>query len=192
MEQAYIQDKSFEKIDFKGKPFHKGEYENCTFHYCDFSSVNLSECKFMGCEFIGCNLSLAKLVKTSFQDIKFKDCKMLGLHFDTCSEFGLSFSFENCTLDHSSFYKIKIKKTLFINSQCVEVDFTASDLSDSVFENCDLREATFSDTLLEKVDFRTAVNYSIDPASNKIKKAKFSLSGLPGLLEMHAIEISLD
>jgi hypothetical protein len=42
---------------------------------------------------------------------------------------------------------------------------------------------------LEKVDFRTAVNYAFDPNSNKIKKAKFSLMGLAGLLSKYDIDI---
>jgi hypothetical protein len=47
-------------------------------------------------------------MKTAFRDIKFKGCKMLGLNFEDCNEFGLSFNFENCSLNHSSFYKIKV------------------------------------------------------------------------------------
>ncbi|WP_431217529.1 hypothetical protein ACQ86N_21315 [Puia sp. P3] len=43
--------------------------------------------------FSNCNLSLAQLQKTTFRDIQFKDCKMLGLHFEDCNEFGLSVSF---------------------------------------------------------------------------------------------------
>jgi hypothetical protein len=35
---------------------------------------------------------------------------------------------------------------------------------------------------LEKADFRDAINYRIDPGINKMKKAKFSRDGLPGLL----------
>jgi fluoroquinolone resistance protein len=42
---------------------------------------------------------------------------------------------------------------------------------------------------LEKADLRTAYNYSIDPSINKIKKAKFSLPGVVGLLSKYDIEI---
>jgi fluoroquinolone resistance protein len=58
-----------------------------------------------------------------------------------------------------------------------------------IFDNCDLKNAAFDQTILEKADFRTAFNYSIDPDNNKIKKAKFSISGLTGLLEKYNIEI---
>jgi fluoroquinolone resistance protein len=43
--------------------------------------------------------------------------------------------------------------------------------------------------LLEKADFRTAYNYSIDPEKNRIKKAKFSIFGVTGLLDKYDIEI---
>ncbi|HKO82951.1 MAG TPA: pentapeptide repeat-containing protein, partial [Chitinophagaceae bacterium] len=115
--------------------------------------------------------------------------KMLGLRFDNCSEFGLAFSFDTCSLNHSSFYQTKIKKTGFRNSQLQEVDFTECDLSQSVFDNCDFTNAKFENTLLEKADFRTSFNYSIDPEINKIKKAKFSLPGVTGLLNKYDIEI---
>lgn len=112
MKQTYIEDETFDKVDFRENPLAKGEYENCSFKNCDFSNADFSEIKFSDCEFYGCNLSLVKLIKTSFRNIYFKDCKMLGLRFDHCNEFGLSFSFDNCSLNHSSFYKLKIKKTI--------------------------------------------------------------------------------
>jgi uncharacterized protein YjbI with pentapeptide repeats len=114
---------------------------------------------------------------------------MLGLKFESCNEFALSFSFENCILNFSTFYKTKIKKTQFKNCQLQEVDFTEADLSGARFENCDLLRAFFSSTNLESANFRTAFNYAIDPESNRMKKAKFSLLGLSGLLEKYKLDI---
>jgi uncharacterized protein YjbI with pentapeptide repeats len=114
---------------------------------------------------------------------------MLGLRFDKCSEFGLSFSFDNCQLNHCSFYNTKIKKTHFRNSQLHEADFTGCDLTSAVFDNCDLNRAMFESTIIEKADFRSSFNYSIDPEMNRIKKAKFSIQGISGLLNKYDIEI---
>ncbi len=47
----------------------------------------------------------------------------------------------------------------------------------------------FENTILDKTDFRTAYNFSIDPSINRMKKARFSVSGLPGLLSKYDIEI---
>ncbi len=68
-------------------------------------------------------------------------------------------------------------------------DLTACDLSQAVFDGCDLADAVFEDTVLEKADLRTAFNYSIDPAMNRVKKAKFSLMGVRGLLRKYDIEV---
>jgi uncharacterized protein YjbI with pentapeptide repeats len=135
------------------------------------------------------HLSLAKLERTAIRDIVFKECKMLGLHFEHCNEFGLAFSFEDCQLDHSSFYRTKIKKTTFKNSSLKESDFSECDLTGSIFENCDLAGALFENTILEKADFRSSFNYSIDPELNRIRKAKFSISEISGLLNKYDIEI---
>ena len=114
---------------------------------------------------------------------------MLGLRFDDCNPFGLSFNFENCILNHASFYKLKIKKTTFKNTQLQEVDLTECDLTSSIFENCDLTRTIFNNTNIEKADFQTSHNYSIDPEINRIKKAQFSIMGISGLLDKYDIKI---
>jgi uncharacterized protein YjbI with pentapeptide repeats len=82
---------------------------------------------------------------------------------------------------------MKVKSTLFKNSQLNETDFSECDLTGSVFDNCDMAGATFDNSNLEKVDFTTAFNFSIDPEINRIKKAKFSLAGVLGLLNKYDI-----
>ena len=98
---------------------------------------------------------------------------MNSLHFSSCNSFGLSFSFDRCLLNHSTFYKTRIIKTEFSNCNLNETDFTACDLTGSVFEICDLAGAVFEKTILAKVDFRTAFNFTIDPENNRLKKQNF-------------------
>jgi fluoroquinolone resistance protein len=199
MAQVFIEEETFDKIDFTQKPLDKGEYEYCTFINCDFSKSDFSDIKFLECEFSGCNLSLVRLTQTALKDVKFKECKMLGLNFGECNEFGFVVYFDTCILKHSSFVsmatslkqRIRLKQTIFKNSQLDEVDFTECDLTAAVFDNCNLTETIFKNTILEKADFRTAYNYSIDPELNRIKKAKFSRSGIAGLLDKYDIEIDL-
>lgn len=189
MSLVYFEEETFEGLDFGKTTLERGEYESCHFTNCDFLAANLSDFTFVDCEFTSCNLSLAKLNKTAFRDVRFKNCKMLGLHFEHCNGFGLAFSFENCTLNDSSFYQTKIKQTVFRNCQLLAVDFTETDISESVFDQCDLQNATFDRTILEKADLRTAFNYHIDPEINRIKKAKFSLPEVVGLLGKYDIAI---
>jgi fluoroquinolone resistance protein len=185
MKETYIQDQTFEQCQVLAR----GEYENCLFRGCDLSETNLSQYSFIACTFDACNLSLAKLLKTLINDVHFKDCKMLGLRFDNCNPVGLSFSFTDCQLQHASFYRIKSRKTRFSKCQLVDVDFAEADFMEAVFADCDLSGAIFDHTVLDKADFRTAYHFSLDPENNRIKKARFSLSGLPGLLEKYEIKV---
>ena len=82
----------------------------------------------------------------------------------------------------SSFYTLQLKKTVFKNCSLIEVDFSEANLTESVFDHCDLTNALFDNSVLEKADLRTAYNYSINPERNKIRKAKFSLPEVLGLL----------
>ncbi len=197
MKQVFIQEKSFDKIDFTQTPLSKGEYEYCNFVKCDFSKSDLSDIEFSECEFLGCNLSLVIVDRTSLKEVKFKDCKMLGVNFGNCNEFGFAVSFDTCTLNHSLFSdttalikkRVKFRQTVFKDSLLHEADFTECDLTAAVFDNCDLTKTIFDRTILEKADFRSSFNYSIDPESNRIKKAKFSQSGIAGLLEKYDLEI---
>lgn len=189
MERTYIEDQQFEKIDFTGSPLQLANYEGCTFLNCNFSNTNLSEISFAECEFKGCNLSTCKLGKTALKDVKFIECKMLGLRFEDCSNFLFEVNFDSCVLNLSTFYAMKIKKTRFKNCTLHETDFTETDLSAAIFDKCDLSRAIFANTILEKADLRTAYNYSIDPELNHLKKAKFSLTGVAGLLDKYDIEL---
>jgi uncharacterized protein YjbI with pentapeptide repeats len=189
MEPIFAENKTYQGADFKESPLPKGEYEHCHFTGCDFAHANLGGLKFLDCKFTGCNLSLATLTKTVFQGVQFKDCKMLGLRFETCNPFGLSFGFENCSLNHSSFYRLKAKQTVFKNCPLQETDFTEADLTGVVFDHCDLDRATFAGTVLEKADFRTAYHYTLDPEANRIRKAKFALPHAVGLLRKYDIQI---
>ena len=136
-----------------------------------------------------CDLSMAHIKQASFNDALFERCKMLGMRFDLCNDFLLSFRFMECTLNLSSFYGLKLKKSRFIKCKLQEVDFTETDLTSADFDGCDLQRAIFDRSILEKVDFRTAYNFNIDPERNKLRKARFSVDGVVGLLGKYDIVI---
>jgi uncharacterized protein YjbI with pentapeptide repeats len=190
MKDAYIESKDFKGTDFSKEELVRGEYENCTFSNCNFLKADLTGMIFLECTFSNCDLSLMKLATTAMREVKFRSCKMLGLHFEDCNSFLFAVSFEGCVLNLSSFYKLSIKKTKFINCSLHEVDFTEADLSLSIMENCDLNGAIFQQAIAEKADFRTAYNFLIDPEVNRLKKAKFSSAGLAGLLYKYDIDIT--
>ncbi|HBQ61166.1 MAG TPA: hypothetical protein DD671_16485, partial [Balneolaceae bacterium] len=127
--------------------------------------------------------------RTTIRDCRFLECKMVGLQFDSCNDFSFSAEFESSNLNLSSFYGVKLNNGSFKNCSLQEVDFTQTQLKETLFENCDLAKAVFSATLLQKADLTTSYNYSIDPELNQIRGAKFSLQGLPGLLDKYGIVV---
>jgi len=185
----YTADHTFRGEDFTEDDLPKGEYENCRFEQCSFTGSDLSTVVFTECAFEDCDLSNARFHETALKDVRFKSCKLMGLRFDDCNDFLLAFSFEDCTLDYASFFKVKLKNTTFKNCKLEETEFAAADCTGVVFDNCDLDGAIFDQTNLEKADFRSAVNYRIDPENNRITWARFSVSGLAGLLKKYKIVI---
>jgi len=190
MGNTYITDKKFAQQDFAENGLPKGDYENCTFSGCNFAKSDLSELAFEDCTFEDCDLSNIKTKKTAFRNIKFKSSKLLGIHFDECHPFLLAFQFEQCQLNYSSFYQLKMKGTKFRGCLLHEVDFVETDLNQSDFSNCDLSGAIFGNTNLQKCDFRTSYNFSINPENNPIQHAKFSVNNISGLL--HRIILKLN
>jgi uncharacterized protein YjbI with pentapeptide repeats len=122
------------------------------------------------------------LGNTAIRDVQFIDCKLLGLRFDDCNDFLFAAKFKNCNLHLSSFYQRKMRQASFTNCDLQETDFVMAELVQVLFDNCNLSGAVFDATNLEKADFRTSFQYTINPITNKIKKARFSKDNLEGLL----------
>ncbi len=182
-----IADKEFNGLNYSDSKFEKGNYENCIFKNCNFENAILSDVEFLECEFENCNLSMINTTNTAFKEITVSNCKMIGVHFETCSKFLFSMNFASCQLNLSSFYQMNLTNCKFINSSLEEVDFVASDLTEIGLSGCNLSGAIFENTLLKKADLSNAFNFTINPEINNINKAKFSTSGLIGLLSKYNI-----
>jgi uncharacterized protein YjbI with pentapeptide repeats len=189
MGHAIHEDKLFEKNTFKEADFKNQEFEKCTFSQCDFSNANLSGARFSDCSFVNCNLAMAKLNNTGLRTVLFKECKLIGLNFSECENFLFHVYFENSNLDYASFMNKKLTQTKFTNTSLKDVNFTNCNLSGAVFHQTDLTGALFNRTLLKQADLTTAFNFIIDPVLNDLKKARFSLQGLPGLLVSFDISV---
>ncbi len=187
--ETYHQNKTFSAIDFAGEELLGREFEQCVFRQVDFSNCKIQNCIFSDCVLEDCNLSLAQLANTGLSGVKFKNCKLLGLDFNKVRNFSFSVTFDNCILDYTSFIGKKLRNTLFKKCRMLEANFEESDLTGSVFADCDLTRTLFNNTILNEVDFTSAYNFSIDPENNKMKKAKFSVMGLQGLLEKYNLDI---
>ncbi len=76
-------------------------------------------------------------------------------------------------MNKTSFGKSLLKECDFIETELIEGDFRGCDLEGTLFHQCDL----------SRTDFRDAVNYTIDPQSNRIAKGKFSIPEALSLLK---------
>lgn len=171
---------SISNIDFTVQDLPLQSFEQYEFTGCIFS--NISGTDFTDCSFIGCNMSNAVITNCKMFDVEFVDCKLIGVNFSDTKDFGFSVRFEKCRLDYTNFDNKKLNKSAFLNCKINGADFTQADLSKSRFVNCDLMASVFSYTNLSGVDFTTSQNFTIDPAINNVKKAKFLSSDLAGLL----------
>lgn len=165
------------------------EFEGCVFTDCNFGGADLSNIQFAECIFEGCDLSSAQTGHTGFKNCGFRNSKLLGIAFDACNPFLLSFSFSGCNLSYAVFMGLKIPDTAFVSCQLTEVDFTNCVLKGARFEHSDLTAAVFDNSDLQKADFRTAQNFAIHPASNKLRGALFSPDNLTGLLTQYDLTI---
>jgi uncharacterized protein YjbI with pentapeptide repeats len=64
----------------------------------------------------------------------------------------------------------------------------STDLTEVLFENCDLYRSEFAKAIANKANFKTSFNYTIDPKTTKLKKS-ICFRGLKGLLYKHDIEV---
>jgi len=163
------------------------EVEQCHFINSDFSNADFSGKRFIDCLFERCNLSLVALAGAGMQNVAFQECKLAGVQFTACREMLFEVHFDHCQLSYASFYGKRLPGTHFTHCALTDVDFTSADLSNAIFEECSLNGAIFSATQLNGADFRTATGFIIDPDSNPLKKARFALEGLPGLVSKYGV-----
>ena len=70
-----------------------------------------------------------------------------------------------------------------------EVRLLKCDLTNAVFDSCNLELAKFTENNLTSTDFSSSYNLTLDLDNNTVKKTKFSRHNLPGLLAKYDIKI---
>jgi uncharacterized protein YjbI with pentapeptide repeats len=134
-------------------------------------------------------MSNVNLNNASLKNVTFKDCKLLGVNFSECKDFLFYIKLDNCNADYCSFANKKMSKTCFYHCSLKDTNFTNTILNNSLFEHCNLANALFNKTNLKEANMETAFNFIIDPELNEIKKCKFSINGLLGLLAKYDIVV---
>jgi uncharacterized protein YjbI with pentapeptide repeats len=165
------------------------EFEGYHFINCDFSEADLSHKRFADCLFERCNLSGVRLAGTALQNVAFEECKLLGLQFTACRDMLFGVHFDRCQMRYASFAGRVMPATRFVHCSLDEADFADADLSAAVFQDCSLAGAIFQKTQLAGADFSTATGFIIDPESNPLQNARFSLHGLLGIVAKYGLVV---
>jgi len=179
----------FEKKDISEELIPGISFDSCTFRDCDLAGCDLSCIEFSECLFENCNLSNIILGDTGLKVACFKNCKLTGTDFSGCRDILFEVSFEDCILDFCIFFRNNLRKTIFSACKIHEAGFSECDLREALFKDCDLLRTVFTQNDLTGADFRTALNYTIDPESNRLRNSKFSYPGVLGLLDRYDIII---
>ena len=189
MNNPFITDQIYKDEDFSKLRLPIGDYDTCSFVSCNFSEGFMDNCQFLECTLEDCHLSNANITHSTFKEVQFIDCKMVGLLFEKCNQMLLSFSFKGCTLDFSSYKGMSIPGTLFDDCKLRNIDFSEADLSRSCFTNSILDNAIFDASNLQEADFSLSHNIKLDPERNQLKNARFSRENVLGLLAKYKIQV---
>jgi uncharacterized protein YjbI with pentapeptide repeats len=189
MSTHYILEQEFQNCHFEQDAIKHTEYEKCLFDRCDFSRCDFLAVSFIDCVFNRCHFDGAKINYVALRTARFNHCSMKDINFSMCNKLLFDIAFHHCVLDFSKFYTLKLKGTSFIHCSLIAVDFMNADLTEVVFDQCDLYRSEFAKAIANKANFKTSYHYSIDPEQTKLKKAIFSLSGVKGLLTKYEIVV---
>jgi uncharacterized protein YjbI with pentapeptide repeats len=165
------------------------DFEQCIFNKLDLSNVVFANANFTNCRFENCHLSKVSLNNTKLDDVTFLGCNLTHVDFSLANTFGLRIAFQECKLDYTLFLNRNLKETHFHECSLKEAHFIKCELTGAIIKTCNLELTKFAENNLTGVDFSTSYNIQMDPDDNKLRKAKFSLYNLPGLLTKHGIVI---
>jgi uncharacterized protein YjbI with pentapeptide repeats len=130
-----------------------------------------------------CNLSLIKLDGCRFQGVEFENCKLVGVDFTKCDKMFLSMLFKKCLIGTANFSDLDLRNTQFLECVIRDAYFKESNLMGVDFGKSDLSGSAFHHANLAKANLAGAINYSINPLTNKLTKAKFSKPEVLSLLD---------
>lgn len=179
--QTEYYDETFTQLD-NAFEFSDKTFETCEFKNCDLSELSMHNTHFSDCSFIECNISLIDALNTRFSDVQFSSCKISGFNFTKVNAFLLHIDFNDCLLSYCTFSSLKLDKSKFTCCKINNCDFYDSSLVNADFSNSNFKDTIFDNTNLTKANFTDAKGYNINPQTNKIAKAIFTMPDVINLL----------
>jgi uncharacterized protein YjbI with pentapeptide repeats len=173
---------TWDRKDFSGESLEGSTFGNCTFTGCDFSGLKLSATRFEDCRFVECNLANVTVDHTRFDGVTFEACKLVGLNFGASDPLVFGLTLNRCLLRYVNFSQMRWKKAVVTDCDAVDSDFRGAKLAQADFTRTRFRTCRFHTADLTGADFRFAEGYDLDPRTETLKKARFSLPEAMNLL----------
>ncbi|MCL1126252.1 pentapeptide repeat-containing protein [Shewanella surugensis] len=177
----------FDNVNVSPQHFSGMEFEECTFNDCDFNEATFKHCRFIHCHFNRCQMSVIKWLYTELFDVKFIECKLVGVDWTQADwpTFRLvpELIFKQCMLNGGSFFGLTLHEVVLDECKLHDVDFREGDFKHSKMINCDLSQSLFIRTQLQQVDFTDSVHFDINILNNSLTKATFSRLEAMSLLQ---------
>jgi uncharacterized protein YjbI with pentapeptide repeats len=168
-----IEDQTFTSQEYLEK-WSESHFFNCTFEHCQFKKTNWQNVQFRECVFKNCLIDQTLMDQCRLQQVTFEKCKLVGINFFKCTPTFFSIAFKNCLLHYCNFSDLKMPNSNFMYSKFYECHFNNTYLEKCDFSHTDLKNTIFHNCLLNKANFISAIHYSINPQTNKMKQATFS------------------
>lgn len=185
----------FKGLECVEQTFHEKEFVHCNFINCNFSSSSFIDCQFIDCQFENCNLTMIHVNGTNFMDVTFVGSKLIGILWYESQKRNYSLSmvlrFKESFIDYSSFFGMDLRKSTFENTTAIEVDFSEANLSKVRLNKVNLSGATFNKTNLKETNFTTATDFVLDPSTNQVRGAIFSMPEAMNLLYAFGVKIDM-
>jgi fluoroquinolone resistance protein len=184
-----FEDQIFSEVELsKNTKLTEIEFHDCTFINCKFSKVIFFDCRFENCSFQNCDLSSILIKYSVFDGVLFEESKLTGIQWADTG-IPLDVKFRQCSLNYCSFIGVDFRNTEMSNCAIKEADFSETNLSKADCRYSDFAGTRFANTNLEYTDLSYALNYSIHPDGNKLKKTVFSSPDVLSLLDVYDIVI---
>ena len=179
----------FEDQDWSGSTITRLDADRCVFRACRFVRASILDSVFSSCRFERCDFSNADISGSSFDRVTFVESKAVGVNWELAIGLTLHVSFDRCDLRYASFRRLSLQDTDFIECRLRDSDFSDADLRRANFRGSDLSGAQFLRSRLQHADLTEAHGYWVDPRTNEIAHAQFSLAGAIMLAQLFEIDV---
>ena len=153
--------------------------KGCDFSYVDLRGWDLTGKIFESANFAGSDLStailadaslkFANLTDTTLDGTSFANAVVSGARFDRASCYGADFSGADARRDTSRAGKRGTRRTTFVGADC-----TSSIARGAIFDDADLRDATFQMAVMDEISLVGADLAGFDAGSASLHKARIT------------------